>query len=208
MIIPANIISANYVVAGARMVNANVAHLLRADTNTNLTMAGESIAQSVYARIANTTFTIAIVDQNGNQLNPTSDSISYQYDIVGLNVRDTTSVTLGRYNPALMKWEQVSSSTNAAGILTASLTQQGIYALLVFPPAATITSGSGGSGCVLDASIGKTGLSGILPSLRSARDMVLGSAFGRLFVSGYYGFAAILMIAATGFGAYRLADRK
>jgi hypothetical protein len=97
---------------------------------------------------------------------------------------------------------------DATGVLTASLGQQGIYALLVFPPATSPVNGSSGSACLIDASIGKTGLSGILPSLRSARDMVLGSAFGRLFVSGYYGFAAILMIAATGFGAYRLADRR
>jgi hypothetical protein len=210
MIIPANIISANYSVAAARMVNANVPHLLRADSNTNLTTVGESDAQSVYARIANTTMTIAIVDANGNQLNPTSDSIYYELRTAGLalNIRDTTSVRLGRYNPALMKWEAVPSTMDATGVLTASLGQQGIYALLVFPPATSPVNGSSGSACLIDASIGKTGLSGILPSLRSARDMVLGSAFGRLFVSGYYGFAAILMIAATGFGAYRLADRR
>lgn len=162
-------------------------------------------------RLQNTAFSINLFDVNGDPIKTLASGqtvlVVVQYNFGNLTASQASSVRLLHRNSKTNSWEVVSNSTpdSTNGRLVAYVSSFSDYALgVVNTPAAAAAADD--DDCAITMVAGKTGLTGILPSLRSVRDTLLGSAFGRLFVSGYYAFGMMMLVAA-GFGV-ALASRR
>lgn len=129
---------------------------------------------------------------------------------------DTTRVGthgLIRINPTTLAWENVpgssrSTSPNASSItVSATVTELPGQIFAVGTVSGASTPPAHDDDCVVNAAFGNTSLAGMMPSMRSVRDGMLGNPLGRMFVSGYYA-AGSFMVLALGLGLTLAARRK
>lgn len=162
-------------------------------------------------RLQNTAFSINLFDVNGNPIKSLASGqtvlVVVQYNFGNLTASQASSIRLLHRNATTNSWDVVSNSTpdSTNGRLVAYVSSFSDFALGIVNTTAAAAAADDDD-CAITVVAGKTGLQGILPSLRSVRDTLLGSAFGRLFVSGYYAFG-MMMLAAAGFGV-ALASRR
>jgi hypothetical protein len=157
-------------------------------------------------RLQNTVFQILVTDASGAPIKVLESGktallvIPYNFSL--LTSSQASAVRLLHLDDATNSWEVVSNSTSDStnGRLVAYVSEFSHFAM------GNVSSGAAAApadddNCVIQNTIGHTSLAGLMPSLRGVRDTMMGNAIGRLFVSGYYGFAAFAMILFAAAGA-------
>lgn len=164
----------------------------------------DSNTSGMETRAANSVFTVNLLANDSSLITVlTGGAVSMTITMDSV-VNDSSSLSLLRHNSITNSWEVAGTSqsfNSATGQLTVNgMTKFSNFALGKFSSSSSAPGGDGGT-CVIENTFSGTSLSGIMPSLRGMRDSVLGSAAGRLFVSGYYGFAGtIAFLAFAGIG--------
>lgn len=151
-------------------------------------------------RMPNSVFEILVRDTAGNYITqlPTNQTflVTVGYNFSGLSSSVASGLKLLRLNESTNSWEVVSNSSSDSqnSRIVGYLTGFSKYAIgnVSTSSAARVDDDD----CAISLVAGKTGLQGILPSFRSVRDTLMGSVFGRLFVSGYYAFGMMMLVAA------------
>ncbi|MBL4889521.1 MAG: hypothetical protein JKX97_05825 [Candidatus Lindowbacteria bacterium] len=154
-------------------------------------------------RLAGSVFTITPYDANGNKISAiTSDTGVSCTVLINPGVFQQMSQTqvdqlgLIHLNDATGEWEAVEGSN--ADSATNMITANNIKAFSHFG-VGNLSAGHGegsSSDCVIDNALSGTALSTVMPSIRSARDSVMTSSFGRMLVSSYYSIAGLLLLFA------------
>jgi len=168
------------------------------DTNTYTGQSG------VDTRVGNSIIALLISETEvygGAQAKLPSNALTLRITkVMPTTQADSLTMRILSHNAGTGMWEELTTTAKDAGggqvIYTANIVRSGMYAIgLLYRSQA----GGASSGCVITSVLGKTPLSNILPALRGVRDAMLENPVGRLFVSGYYGLTAMLLMAA-GFG--------
>ncbi len=162
-------------------------------------------------RLTGTAFSVNLFDINNNPITtfPTGQNILVvvDYNFGNLSAAQASNIRLLRRNSATNAWENVSSSTpdSTNGRVVSYVTNFSDFTLGTVNVGSSVASADDDD-CAISTVAGRTGLQGVLPAFRSVRDTLMGSVFGRLFVSGYYAFG-MMMLAAAGLG-FALVSRR
>jgi len=157
-------------------------------------------------RMPNTVFEINLYDTEGNQITSLPSGNTFllvlQYGKYNSNYN---SLKLLHLNSATNAWEAVSNSTadSTNQRIVAYVSSFSKFAIGNVSSSSSVAS-SDDNNCVVSMATSSTPFSGIMPTLRGMRDTVLGSSIGRALVSGYYGFAGLLLLAGAGLGLARM----
>jgi len=157
-------------------------------------------------RMPNTVFEINLYDTTGDQITSLPSGNTFllvlQYDKYNSNYN---SLKLLHLNSATNAWEAVSNSTadSTNQRIVAYVSSFSKFAIGNVSSSSSVAS-SDDNNCVVSMATSSTPFSGIMPTLRGMRDTVLGSLIGRALVSGYYGFAGLLLLAGAGLGLARM----
>jgi hypothetical protein len=157
-------------------------------------------------RLPNSVFAINLFDAAGNPITSLGSGQNFlvviQFNFGGLSSSAASAIRLLHHNGVSNSWQVVSNSSSDStnGRLVAYVSSFSNFAM------GNVSSGSAAApddddNCVIQNSLSGTSLAGLMPSLRGVRDVMMGNALGRLFVSGYYGFAAFAMILFAAAGA-------
>lgn len=124
------------------------------------------------------------------------------YNFSALSPTVANSIKLLRLNPQTERWEVArdgngstahnnSDSTNSR--VVARVSEFSIFALGAVA-ATAVAADAEDDQCVIDATLGRSGLAGVMPALRGARDSIMDSVLGRFLVSSYYGLGLALLL--------------
>ncbi len=156
-------------------------------------------------RLPNSVFEIRLYDLWGQLIKSTSEfvTIKVEYNLGAFGTSFDTSKIKVLHLTDGNRWVALPSSVSTTNAVVTSQSKGfSIFALGAIGSSSPVDDND--NVCVVNRSLGGSVLSGVMPALRSYRDMVLGTSLGRLAVETYYGFAALLIVAAAGLGLARM----
>lgn len=152
-------------------------------------------------RVVRSVFNIVPLDANGVPIAYTANSMTIS-GVVGDTANLPTTVlqqmSLMHLDERTGEWKKFATTWNGR-TFTASGVQEFNFTPFALGKITSQVSSGSGNGCVLTSVLGNTALARALPALRDVRDVMMANPVGRLFVSGYYGLTALMLLVA-GFG--------